>query len=142
MKQSYLILLLIFFSSAYGQRYSRISEAKTSPESIIINNYSPLSLPAAQKKKSSFDITNSDTYMMILRDRNEGICHILYQTDFEGNLNFIALSNNLIGFFNCNDRTLIDFYNCIKKTADAFFPGELSAKVISCILSRLNSCGD
>lgn len=140
MKSKFMFVLLFFISNAFGQRFAKISETNIRPENIIISNYFAITLPSSEKY--SFDINNADTYTQVLKDRQEVVYHILYQTDFSGNIRFVALSNNLSEFFNSNRFPLKKLHACFNKNEGAFFPREIVGKLTTCIIEGLNSLGN
>ncbi len=136
----YTFVFLFFLTKVYGQRFVKISEITSPPGNIIISNYFQIALSANESNKLLYDVNNVDTYTQILQDERENIYHILYQTDFSGHIKFMALSNNLTDYFKCNNFPLNKLYGCFKKSEDDFLPSDISNKIISCIIARLNSC--
>jgi histidinol phosphatase-like enzyme len=140
MKQKYILIFFLLIAKAYGQRFAKTNETITPPGNIIISNYFPIEWSSIEPVKSLFDINNNYTYMVIVSDKQDGIYHILYQTDFSGNIIYIGLSNNLTDFFYCTNHPMTGLFSCVKKNDGMFLPAEISEKIISCIISRLNCC--
>jgi len=122
-----------------AQHFIKTNQLVTDPTAIIINNYTAISL-INEKYLQDFDLKNSYTFIQKITDENNIVYHVLYQTDFFGTINFISLSNDLWGIFNCNKVGLLSFYACNHKKSSNNFSMEVIDNVINCILERLNHC--
>ncbi len=139
--QKVLFTLMVSFHLQYSfaQHFIKTNQLVTDPTAIIIKNYSPISL-INEKYLPDFDSKNSYTFIQKITDQNNTVYHVLYQTDFFGTINFIALSNDLWQMFNCNKVGLLSFYSCNHKHSSSNFSMEIIDNVINCILERLNYC--
>jgi len=134
-------LLFFIFSQhlSFAQTYTKSENISVVPSKINGNNYTPLFFDIESKGKAIFDLSNLYTYLQIIDDINYNSYHILYQTDFVGNITFIALSNNLMERFNYKKDGFIGYNWCIRKIKKDNFSIETTNAIIDCILTRLNA---
>lgn len=134
-----LIISTILFSNLNAQKIFKQQLTLAEPAQLILSNYTTIK-SCNDLSTQKFDINNPYTNLQLLTDEEEQISHILYQTDFSGNISFIALSNNIYGRFNCDNTGLLRFCSCIKKIDTHIFDSEKSEGMIDCILNQLNFC--
>jgi len=134
---------LVFFvfsqQLSFAQTYTKSENISVAPSKIKSGNYTPLFFDKESKGKAIFELNNPYTYLQIIDDINYNAYHILFQTDFVGNITFIALSNNLMERFNYKKDGFIEYNWCIKKIKKENFSIEKTNAIIDCILTRLNT---
>ena len=137
----FILLLSLNWGTIFSQSFEKQQQTNAVASQIILNNYTALSLEVG-KKPVAFDLSNTYTYIQPVNDKLGNVYHILFQTDFFGKLNYIALSNNLNEIFNCEKKSLIGFYACIKNIGKSFISTEIIDAIINCILNRINYCAE
>lgn len=131
------ILLLLTTHKGISQTI-KINESKSiSAHEIIISNYSPINIKVNVNR---FDIHTPYTNLVILTDDRETVGHILYQTDFDDNISFIGISNNLLERFTCKTRPLFKLNACINEIDKSTLPFFAIKNIIDCIVDRINEC--
>ena len=142
--RKYLTLLIIntiLLSNLNAQKIFKQQLRLAEPAQLIMSNYTAIKF-CNDLGPQKFDINNPYTNLQLLIDEQEKVSHILYQTDFSGNISFVALSNNINERFNCDNTGLLRFCSCIKKIDAHIFDSEKSEGMIDCILSQLNLCNE
>lgn len=135
-----IVLFNLLLSNVFAQHFSIGIETLTSPGEIMINNYTALQYLINEKDGHDFNQNNIYTYTIVVKDEAGLIYHILYQTDFIGTLQYLAISNNLLKYFNC-DNYPIGYWNaCLRKINADDLQSELIKNKVSCIVARLNLC--
>ena len=135
------ILLNLLLSNVFAQHFSLGIETIRSPGEIMINNYTALPFSIEGKENHVFDQNNLYTYTIVVKDEQGLVYHILYQTDFLDALQYLAISNNLLKYFDCENNPIRNWHSCLHKTTADDLPSEVIKNKIYCIMSRLNSCG-
>lgn len=139
----YCLLFFVFSQHlSFAQTYTKSENISVVPSKIKGSNYTPLFFDNESKGKAIFDLSNPYTYLQIIDDINYNAYHILYQTDFVGNITFLALSNNLMERFNYKKDGFIGYNWCIRKIKKDNFSIETINTIIDCILTRLNTANN
>jgi hypothetical protein len=141
-------VIILFFlnltvSNPYAQSIFKGITVNISPSIIIMEEYTTLDLHENNHKfllQKSFDYKNDATFILPLTDENSKVFHVLYQTDFSGKLIYLAVSNNLLKWFVCEEKPMFSFDLCIKKMDCTFFPEKCIDEVIECVMQRLRAC--
>ena len=131
------ICLLIKFG--YSQTINIIETKSISPYEVITTNYSNISILNNENK---FDLHNPFTNLVLLTDEKENIFHILYQTDFEDNIKFLSISNNIATRFNCKGNPYFKWNSCIKEAKNSAVAFSIIKNILDCIIDRINECKD
>lgn len=137
------IIGMFFWSGVNAQSFYKAEKITTTPSQLICDNYTSIELKGSKGEiitSNVIDKNNPYTFIQYLRDANGMIFQILYQTDFLGKHNVIAISNNMNELFRCNGKPSIGFDFCISKVNENDFPEKQIEEIINCILSRINSC--
>ncbi len=147
MKIFYLALVMILMcvseKKIYAQSFSKTHHSPVQTCNVILDNYTSLVLKAYNKSLSNinhFDPGNPYTFIQTIQDENDKTYQILYQTDFGGNVLFLAYSNNLEDIFNRTEKPLFRFLSCIGNVNASDFSTENIEKSVNCIVERLNYC--
>ena len=142
MKLSIIISFILFFQISYAQSYFKSSSSTISPTEIIISNYTNIKLDGSNLKESIvniFDYKNVYTTLQLINDNVGNIYHIIYQTNFDGKIIFLAFSNNLQKIITNPNKPSFQFQKCIKQINEGFSSTQVSQDAITCVLNRLNS---
>lgn len=133
----------MYCSTIIGQSFYKAEKNTVNPSQLIAENYSIVELKWSGEKYFSsglIDKNNMYTFIQYLRNANGVIFQILYQTDFLGNPNVIALSNNMNELFKCSGKPTLAFDYCAGKINENDFPEKITEDIINCILTRINNC--
>jgi len=148
MKHHFISAIILFFlnltvSNSNAQSIFKGVSVNISPSIIIMEEYSTIDLHENNHHlllQKSFDYKNDATFILPVTDENSKVFHVLYQTDFSGKLIFLAVSNNLLKWFVCEEKPMYSFDLCVKKIDCAFFPVKCTDEVIECVMQRLRFC--
>lgn len=134
---------MLFANEINAQTFSKGHHASMQANQIVIDNYTSITLKNGNKSLSNinqFDSGNPYSYFQNIQDENDKIYQVLYQTDFWGNVLFLAYSNNLNEAFNGIAKPLYRFLSCIETVNASDFPTENIERAVNCIIERLNYC--
>jgi hypothetical protein len=134
----HLFLLLFLFTQKGFSQILKIYETKSiSAQEVIINNYSSINF---KENLNKFDIHNPYTTLVFLTDEKENTSHILYQTDFEENILYFGISNNILERFICKTSPMFKLNACIKEARNSTFSFSAINNIVNCIVDRINNC--
>ena len=122
-----------------GQKFNKGYVSIVSPDLISIEHYSTLQMEN-NNKEMKFDNQNPYTYILLINDNQKHHYQLLYQTDIWENLSYVALSNNLISIFECNNDNWLSFWKCNKTAASSVLRSVATEQQLNCIVERLNDC--
>lgn len=135
------IIMLIAMQSTFSQTFFKSTNSTIFTNEIILSNYTILKLDAGslkEKSLNSFDYRNVYTTLQLIKDNSSNIFHILYQTNFEGKIIFLAYSNNLQKIITNTNKPSFRFDKCIKDINEGFSSTQVSQGAVNCILNKLN----
>lgn len=133
---AFLVFLCI---NIMAQKFSKGLLSIVSPDLISIDNYSVVQMEN-NNKDLKFDMQNPYTYTLLINDNQQQRYQLIYQTDIWENLSYLAISNNLITIFECNNNKWLSFWNCNKRATSSVLKSVAIEQQLSCILQRLNDC--
>ena len=134
----HLFLLLLLFTQRGFSQILKIYETKNIlAQEVIINNYSSINI---KENLNRFDIHNPYTTLVFLTDEKENTSHILYQTDFEENILYFGVSNNILERFICKTSPMIKLKACIKEAGNSTLSFWTINNIVDCIVDRINDC--
>ena len=122
-----------------AQQFSFGHEERISPLQLLPQNYLFISKENGDRIQSKFNIQNTDTFLQLVYDEKGVTHHVLYQTEWNGKLSFLAISKELETFFYCKRSTAV-FNFCINKTKQFEFTEDINKSILDCVLKQLNSC--
>ena len=127
-----------------NSQYLKIELLRIETKTILPENYSQIILPgltAKGKNWNRYDAENMDTFIEILQDDHHNRSHILVQTDFFGNVQYAAVSNNIYTTLNKKDKPKFVFDHCMEDLNNGFSSQQENIeKIIVCIIERLVTC--
>ena len=127
-----------------SQNFSKLELIRIDNKLILPENYSPVKLPEGifrGKTSNKYNPENSDTFLDIIRDGHHGRYHILVQTDFFGNIEYVAVSNGLLILINNKDKPTFAFEHCLQELNNGFSSQQENIeKLVNCILERMEIC--
>ena len=134
------ILLMMHFYTVKSQ-FQKLDLMRIDTKTILIENYNQFRLPPMTSKGADWNNYNPDnreTFLEILQDNHLKKAHILIQTDFFGNINYVALSNNINALLNKKDKPSFIFDHCIQEINNGF-SNQMENIIIltNCIIDRL-----
>ena len=140
-----LILFMIQVSTvSFSQNFSKIDRIRIDTKLILPENYSPVKLPEGifrGKIYNKYNPENNDTFLDIIRDGRHGRYHILVQTDFFGNIEYVAVNNSLLILINNKDKPKFAFEHCLEELNNGFSnQQENIEKLVNCVLERMEIC--
>lgn len=142
-----IIILSIFILNLFhtnAQNFNKIELLRIENKLILQENYSAIKLPdeiAKGEKWNNYNADNPDTFLEILQDEHHSRCHILIQTDFFGNVEYVAVSNGLNAIINKKEKPKFVFEHCLQDLNNGFSnQQENILKIINCIVERLETC--
>ena len=127
-----------------NSQYLKIELLRIETKTILPENYSQIILPGLTVKGKNwnrYDTENMDTFIEILQDDHHNRSHILVQTDFFGNVQYTAVSNNIYTIINKKDKPKFVFDHCMEDLNNGFSGQQENIdKIIACITERLETC--
>ena len=135
----YLIVLLQYSTTLVAQQFSFGAEERVSSVQLISQNYVPLSIENGGNNISNFDVQNYSTFLKIIYDEKGAAHHVLYQTQLDGKINYLAISKELEPVFNCKKTNGL-FRTCLNRVSQFDFTQDVNESILGCVLKQLNSC--
>lgn len=133
---AFLVFLCI---NIMAQKFNKGSFSIVSPDLISIDNYRVVQMDN-NNKELKFDKQNPYTYILLINDNQQQRYQLIYQTDIWENMSYLAISNNLITVFECNNDNWLSFWDCNNRAASSILKSVAIEQQLSCILQRLNDC--
>ncbi len=143
MKTIILTCLFIYSFNCYAQQYEAGEQGIIRTQQVLPESYTTINLVAgssASPNLNRFDKDNPYTYLQVIRDQKDNAYQLLIQTDFNGKILFLGLSNNLAAVFNNNSKPMFLFARCMKEINRHVVSVQEMNTAINCIIDRLNYC--
>ena len=143
MKYVFILLLFNVNFNVFGQ-YIKLDLLRIDTKFILQENYSQLFLQDKGSNNGNLnklDLNCADNFIEILQDPNHKRAHILIQTNFFGEIQYVAVSNNIFLAIDRKDKPKFIFNKCLSEVRNGVANAQENIdKIINCILNRLEDC--
>jgi len=136
-----MLLLLVSVTSIFSQaQHFSISEEATVKTSVILPDGYVKIDPCHLMNGNVFEKESIYSYVQIIKDEQNNIAHILYQTAPSGKLKYLGISNNVAKQMDCRPSSF--YCACINRIDSFLAESEKTRAVLDCLLEHMNRCTD